>query len=51
MWIALGIILVVGWLLLKLAWNVATAGVHLLLVLGALAVVYHFLRGRLTRSA
>jgi hypothetical protein len=45
MWIALGIVLLVGWLLLKLAWNVATAGVHVLLVLAIIAVAVHFIRG------
>jgi hypothetical protein len=46
MWIVLGIILVVGWLLLKLVWNVAALGVHLLLVGAVIALVVHFLRGR-----
>lgn len=46
MWILLGIFLVVGWLLLKLVWNVASFGLHLLLVAAAIAVVVHFVRGR-----
>ena len=44
MWIALAILLLVGWVLLKLAWHVATFGVHFLLVLAAIAVVVHFVR-------
>ena len=46
MWILLGIILVVGWLLLKLVWNVAAFGVHLLLIAAVAALVFHFVRGR-----
>jgi hypothetical protein len=49
MWIALGIVLLVGWLLLKLAWNVASAGVHILLFLAALAGVVHLVRHHLGR--
>jgi hypothetical protein len=47
MWIVLGILLVVGWLLLKLVWNVAAFGVHLLLVAAVIALVVHLVRGRL----
>lgn len=45
MWIVLGIVLLAGWLLLKLIWSVASFGVHLLLVGAALAVIIHFVRG------
>lgn len=46
MWILLGIVLVVGWLMLKLVWNVAAFGVHLLLIAAVIALVVHFVRGR-----
>ncbi len=46
MWILLGILLVAGWLTLKLVWHVAAFGVHLLLVAAVIAIVVHFLRGR-----
>ncbi len=46
MWIILGILLLMGWLGLKLVWNVASFGVHLLLIAAVIAVVVHFLRGR-----
>lgn len=36
----------VGWLLLKIAWNVASFGVHVLLGLAVLAVIAHVLRGK-----
>ena len=46
MWIILGILLLMGWLGLKLVWNVASFGVHLLLIAAVIAVVVHFLRSR-----
>jgi hypothetical protein len=46
MWILLGIVFVVGWLMLKLVWNVAAFGVHILLAAAAIALVLHFVRGR-----
>jgi hypothetical protein len=46
MWIVLGILFVVGWLLLKLVWNVATFGVHLLLAGAVIFVIVHFVRAR-----
>jgi len=49
MWIGLGIILVVLWLLSKLVWGVASMGVHLLLVVGVIAVIAHFVRGGIGR--
>jgi len=51
MWILLGVLLVVGWLLLKLVWNVAAFGLHLLLVAAAIAIVVHFVRGRFGRDS
>jgi hypothetical protein len=50
MLIVLGIIFLVGWLLLKLVWNVAAFGVHLLLAAAVIAVVVHFVRGHLGRG-
>jgi hypothetical protein len=46
MWIVLGILFLVGWLMLKLVWNIAAFGVHFLLIAAVIAVVVHFLRGR-----
>ncbi len=45
MWIGLGILLVVLWLALKLVWNVASVGIHLLLALSVIVMVAHFARG------
>ena len=45
MWIALGILFVVGWLLLKLVVGVASFAVHALLAAAAVAVIVHFVRG------
>lgn len=45
MWIALGILFVVGWLLLKLVVGVASFAVHFLLAAAVAAVVVHFVRG------
>ena len=47
MWIALGILLVVGWFLLELVVGVASFAVHFLLAAAVVAVVLHFVRGRL----
>ncbi|MBZ0236155.1 MAG: hypothetical protein K8M05_27760 [Deltaproteobacteria bacterium] len=49
MWILLAIALVVGWVVLNVAWDVASFAVHLLLGLAVLAVIAHFLRGRFGR--
>ena len=46
MWIILGILFVVGWLLLKLVWNVAAFGVHLLLAAAVVVLIVHFVAGR-----
>ncbi len=45
MWIALGILFVVGWLLLKLVVGVASFAVHALLAAAVIAIVVHFVRG------
>ena len=46
MWILLGILLFVGWVLGKLVWNVASFGIHLLLALAIVSVIVHFVAGR-----
>jgi hypothetical protein len=46
MWIALGLVVLLLWLGLKVVWNVASFGVHLLLIAAAAFVVIHFLRNR-----
>lgn len=46
MWIILGLLLLMGWLGLKLIWNVASFGVHVLLLAAVIAVVVHFVRSR-----
>lgn len=51
MLIALGVLLIVGWFLLKVVWHVAAFGVHLLLVAAAVAMIAHFVRGRFGRGA
>lgn len=49
MWIALGILLLALWLLAKFVWGVASMGIHLLLVVGAIALIAHFARGFFAR--
>jgi hypothetical protein len=44
MLLALGILFVVIWLMLKLVWNVAAFGVHFLLAAALIAIVVHFVR-------
>ncbi|HVV87118.1 MAG TPA: hypothetical protein VHE35_28960 [Kofleriaceae bacterium] len=46
MLIALGIVLLIAWIALKVVWHVATFGVHILLLAAAIFVVLHFVRGR-----
>lgn len=46
MWIILGVLFVVGWLLLKLVWNVAAFGIHFLLAAGLIALIVHFVARR-----
>jgi multisubunit Na+/H+ antiporter MnhE subunit len=45
MWIALGIALAVGWLLLRVVAGIASFAVHFLLGAAVLAVVVYFVRG------
>lgn len=42
----IAVALLVGWVLLNVAWDIASFGVHVLLGLAVLAVLAHFLRGR-----
>ncbi len=51
MWIVIGILFLVGWLLLKLVWNVAAFGVHLLLAFAVIAVIVHFVRAARSKGA
>jgi len=51
MWIVIGILFLVGWLLLKLVWNVAAFGVHLLLAFAVVAVIVHFVRAARGKGA
>lgn len=46
MLIVLGVLFLVAWLLLKLVWNVAAFGVHLLLAAAVIAIIVHFVRSR-----
>ena len=48
MLIALAIILAVAWLLGFTVFNVASAAIHLLVVLAVIALVVHFVQGRRT---
>jgi hypothetical protein len=49
MLVGLGILLLVCWLLAKFVWNVASMGVHILLVVAVIAVIAHFVRGGVGR--
>lgn len=49
MLIGLGILLLVLWLAAKFVWNVASVGIHILLVVAVIAAVAHFVRGGLAR--
>lgn len=46
MLIVIGILLFIGWLMAKFMWNVASMGVHVLLVAAVIAMIFHFVRGR-----
>lgn len=46
MWIVLGILLFVGWLMLKLVVGITSFAVHALLAVAVVAIVAHFLKGR-----
>ena len=50
MWIVLGLLLFVGWVMLKLVAHVASFSVHLLLAAAVIALVVHFVRGHTARS-
>lgn len=45
MLIGLGVILLVFWLLAKFVWNVASFGIHVLLLAAVVAMVFHFVKG------
>ena len=45
MLIGLGIILLVLWLVAKFVWNVASFGIHFLLLAAVVAMVFHFVKG------
>ena len=45
MLLILAIALLVTWVALKVAWGVASFGIHVLLGLAVLAVIAHFVRG------
>ncbi len=49
MLIGLGILLLVFWLLAKFVWNVASMGIHILLVVGVIAMIVHFVKGGMGR--
>jgi hypothetical protein len=46
MLIALAVILAVAWLLGFSVFNVASAAIHLLIVLAVVALIVHFIQGR-----
>lgn len=46
MFIVLGILFVIGWLMLKVVWGVASLAVHLLLAAAVIAIIIHFVRAR-----
>jgi hypothetical protein len=50
MLIGLGILLLVVWLLAKFMWNVASVGVHVLLVAAVVAMIFHFVKGGFGRG-
>ncbi len=49
MLIGLGILLLVIWLLTKFVWNIASVGVHVLLVAAVIAMIFHFVKGGIGR--
>jgi hypothetical protein len=44
MWILVGIALLVGWVMLKMVWGIASLAVHALLIAAVVAVVVHVVR-------
>ena len=51
MWIALGLLLLVAWIALKVVWHVATFGVHVLLAAAVIAVIVHVVQRHTRDSA
>jgi hypothetical protein len=51
MWIIVALALFAGWLALKVAWNVGSFAVHVLLGLAVIAMVMHFVRGHFGNKA
>jgi hypothetical protein len=49
MFLLLGLVLLVAWVLGLTAFKVTAAAVHVLLVLAVIGIVAHFVRGRRTR--
>jgi hypothetical protein len=47
--LGLGIILLVVWALCFLAFHVTAGVIHLLIILGIIAIIVHFVRGSKTR--
>jgi hypothetical protein len=46
MFLAIGIVLVIIWLVSFLAFHTAGFLIHILLILALISIVFHFLRGR-----
>jgi hypothetical protein len=46
----IGIILLIGWLLGLFAFHVAGGLIHILLVVGIIALIWHFVSGRSTTT-
>ena len=44
----LGLILIIGWLLGLVAFHVTGGLIHILLVIGVIALIWHFVSGRRT---
>ena len=45
MWLIIGLVLVLLWLGGFLMFHIASFGIHLLLILAVISIVFHFLRG------
>jgi hypothetical protein len=45
MLLAIAILLAIGWIFGFVVFHVASAGIHVLLILGVIALIAHFLRG------
>ena len=46
MWLILGIVLLIAWLLGLFVFKVTTAFIHLLIVIAVILLILHFVRGR-----